>query len=901
MGILHLGNVPASSTLYIPFETVDGTGAGVTMSGLAVTDIEIYKNGSVTQRASDSGYALLDTDGIDFDSVTGLHGFSVDLSDNTDASFYAVGSFYWVLVNAITVTGATVSPLVATFRIVAAEAVAGKPKVDVDAWLGTAAATPTTAGVPEVDVTFWLGTAAATPSVAGVPEVDVTHWIGTAAATPTTAGVPEVDVTFWRGEAVPATSQTGVPEVDLTYIAGVLVSTTTAQLGTNVVQISADSTAADNLETAFDDTAGAVRWHGIVDQGTAQSATGTTLVLRAAAAFADDELNGCFIVITGGTTGVGQVRQITDYVSSTDTATVATWTTTPTGTITYKIFYGVAALNVNVTQVSGDATAADTLELFVEALDQTTGQLDSGSYAAGAIDAAAIAADAIGSSELAGSAATEIANAVIAAIEAAGESSSAAISYSSDDVDVANLALDILREAPITSFTDGTPEANWLARNYATARDAELREHPWRFALKRKKILPLDYLMTGISGTLSGAWATFKVTENYSGDIVTIRRSSDSTTDDFTVADASLTVDTEAIATFVGTGTGYVSSFFDQSGNARTLAQATTTKQPEFDAELTDADGATVANGMPAAAFDGSNDILATSGALSDLISVSTGYIVIAGLIDALTLDSATADANHLLIGDASTKIGLYARLGGTLYGMNADSGGDDSITDNVPTLVPFVAEIRHASGTLYTRVNLTTEKSTTSGDTTSLAGALNVGDLAAGSQATNFNLFAVLTFSTVPTEAERVLLVERLMRTVDAGGLANFGWSYRYQVPEDCLRMLAIRTDGDFDGDPVKHEIEKGYILTNKSTAVYTRYIQQFTDAAKFDPLFTEALSAKLAFKMSHWLTGKASMTNTTKALYDDAIVRAKRANCFEGTPESQYGQDVINARYTT
>ena len=85
----------------------------------------------------------------------------------------------------------------------------------------------------DVSVTQWLGTAAATPTVGGVPEVDVTHWIGTAAATPTTGGVPEVDVTF---------------------VAGAAVSTTSAQIGVNVVQISTDATAADNAELFFDNT-----------------------------------------------------------------------------------------------------------------------------------------------------------------------------------------------------------------------------------------------------------------------------------------------------------------------------------------------------------------------------------------------------------------------------------------------------------------------------------------------------------------------------------------------------------------------------------------------------------------------------------------------------------------------
>ncbi|MBK9021638.1 MAG: hypothetical protein IPL72_17295 [Sulfuritalea sp.] len=163
---LHLGAVPASSTLYIPFATYDSSdGSSITMTGLAATDIEIYKNGSATQRSSDAGYALLDTDGIDFDGITGIHGFSIDLSDNTDAGFFSVGGFYWVVVSSVTVDSQTVNFIAATFRIVAAEAIAGKPKVDVDGWLGTATATPTVAGVPEVDLTHVGG---ATTNVAAL-------------------------------------------------------------------------------------------------------------------------------------------------------------------------------------------------------------------------------------------------------------------------------------------------------------------------------------------------------------------------------------------------------------------------------------------------------------------------------------------------------------------------------------------------------------------------------------------------------------------------------------------------------------------------------------------------------------------------------------------------------------
>jgi len=172
MSVNDLGAVPASTTIYLYWTSHDlATGANETMSGLAVGDILIYKNGSTTQRSSTAGFTLLDTDGIDFDALTGVNGVSIDLSDNTDAGFYAVGSWYTVILGPVTIDTQTVYINLATFRIVAAEAITGKPKVDVDGWLGTAAATPTVAGVPEVDITHIGGTAVT--AAAGIPEVKV--------------------------------------------------------------------------------------------------------------------------------------------------------------------------------------------------------------------------------------------------------------------------------------------------------------------------------------------------------------------------------------------------------------------------------------------------------------------------------------------------------------------------------------------------------------------------------------------------------------------------------------------------------------------------------------------------------------------------------------------------------
>lgn len=122
--MINLGMVRPGSTIVIPFSTFAGaTGASITISGFAVTDIELYKGTSTVERTSDTGYTLLDTDGIDFDGMTGLHGFSIDLSSNADAGFYVAGARYWIAVSAITVDSQTVRFVAAVFEIGYPEAI----------------------------------------------------------------------------------------------------------------------------------------------------------------------------------------------------------------------------------------------------------------------------------------------------------------------------------------------------------------------------------------------------------------------------------------------------------------------------------------------------------------------------------------------------------------------------------------------------------------------------------------------------------------------------------------------------------------------------------------------------------------------------------------------------------
>ncbi len=118
----HWGAVPVSSVLPFQFATYGPTNSeSITMTGFALGDIRVYKGTSMTERASSNGIVLLDSDGTDIDGITGIHGFSIDTSDNSDAGFYASGSFYTVVVSSITVSSQVVSFVAGTFRLIPVE------------------------------------------------------------------------------------------------------------------------------------------------------------------------------------------------------------------------------------------------------------------------------------------------------------------------------------------------------------------------------------------------------------------------------------------------------------------------------------------------------------------------------------------------------------------------------------------------------------------------------------------------------------------------------------------------------------------------------------------------------------------------------------------------------------
>ena len=159
---------------------------------------------------------------------------------------------------------------------------------------------------------------------------------------------------------------------------------------------------------------------------------------------------------------------------------------------------------------------------------------------------------------------------------------------------------------------------------------------------------------------LSIAWVT--------NDVVLVRRSSDSAESGFTATE----VTNGTMLAWVGTGgtdNGFVTTWYDQSGNAENAVQATTTKQPK----IVNAGAAVVENSKPALSFDGGDYLDDTFAAAASF--TNTGFVV------------ARSPQGDFFFDDDDTvnASSLYTIDDTTLRYYNSD-GGDADTTHTVPS-----------------------------------------------------------------------------------------------------------------------------------------------------------------------------------------------------------------------
>jgi hypothetical protein len=122
----------------------------------------------------------------------------------------------------------------------------------------------------------------------------------------------------------------------------------------------------------------------------------------------------------------------------------------------------------------------------------------------------------------------------------------------------------------------------------------------------------------GLLDTYSGASAAYslrRLSSTYTGNLIRVRRSSDNTEQDIGY-NSSNVLDETALTSFVGAGNGFVTTWYDQSGNANNAVQTTAANQPQ----IVTSGVVNNINSKPSMSLDGTNDQFT----LTSIINVSS-------------------------------------------------------------------------------------------------------------------------------------------------------------------------------------------------------------------------------------------------------------------------------------
>lgn len=135
-------------------------------------------------------------------------------------------------------------------------------------------------------------------------------------------------------------------------------------------------------------------------------------------------------------------------------------------------------------------------------------------------------------------------------------------------------------------------------------------------------------------------------------------------------------------------------------------------------------------------------------------------------------------------------------------------------------------------------------------------------------------------------------------MKRTSLSALADgpaWGYTYAYQQPSDCLRMVQVGDVwvipglGDFLGGPDDQlfRIEGNQIVTDLSAPLYVRYVRRVTNSGEFDAAFVECFATDLAYMTCESIKQSTTMKESLREDRNDAIKEAIRANAIELPPQ--------------
>lgn len=123
------------------------------------------------------------------------------------------------------------------------------------------------------------------------------------------------------------------------------------------------------------------------------------------------------------------------------------------------------------------------------------------------------------------------------------------------------------------------------------------------------------------------------------------------------------------------------------------------------------------------------------------------------------------------------------------------------------------------------------------------------------------------------------------------------FGFSYAYQLPADCLRVVALQDDVLYGN---AWRIEGGQLLCNLPGPLRLRYIARVEDVAQWDAMLAEAISAWLAASIAFAVTSNANLAGQLFQIAQQVHAEARRMDAREASQDDGLTADEwANARF--
>jgi len=222
---------------------------------------------------------------------------------------------------------------------------------------------------------------------------------------------------------------------------------------------------------------------------------------------------------------------------------------------------------------------------------------------------------------------------------------------------------------------------------------------------------PVRLLLNDYPGA-AAAYSLRKLRTAYTGSAIRVRRSSDNTETD--IGFVSNQLDTAAITTFVGAGNGFVTTWYDQSGNVNNTIQTTSGNQPQIVSS-----GAVITDlGKPTIQFLGTGYSLLSTTAVDPLFitavnkpSTNSTYQTILG---ADTTDTVQVGAIYFQYGSPA-RTPSFARTT-----TNDTSGGNDFVASGASQVSNNVTNLMTGTRT-STSISLYLNGANVGNDTTSI------------------------------------------------------------------------------------------------------------------------------------------------------------------------------------